>query len=837
MATETLPEHIGPYQVVGLLGKGGMGSVYKAFKPPLRRYVAVKIIKAEFTATPGALERFRREAELASDLKHPNIVTVFDYEEVPNGDSYIVTELIEGGQTLRDRLLQGPLTLDEIADILRQTGSALDYAFDKSHIVHRDIKPTNIFLEEGKRVALGDFGIAKSITSDTALTAVNQGVGTPDYMSPEQAMGEDLDRRSDIYSLGVVLYEMLTGRVPFKGDTPISVVMAHIQKPVPDVRQTNPNFAPAIQHVVSKAMAKRKEDRYAIAAEMTQAFGAAIKQVSSPSSAHAETMPITTGSVPFLNTQLTHIGQLENQGRYQEAFDRLEELQRQFPQEQEVARRYQSYRNQGYLYRGATNPNISGPAPTIASTPLIPSRPTGQPTPYTPAPYVTAPKKSSSLPMVLGGVAAILVIAAIAIIALLATGNSTEKNATATAQAIAALPTITPVPTNTPVPAATRAATATTAPTPTIAPPTPTVAPSVKPVEQALQLAKDGDALFNQRNYKDAAEKYKAAIKLDPTVVTYYEFLARSYYNLDQYADMEAPAKKAVELQPTDAYYQYLLGLFYYQTDRNAEAEKNFREAIRLKPGESLYQRYLSNALYEQSRYGEAEAAAKKAIELNSGEPDNHNALGRALFEQNKYPEAEKEFRTAASQNSSSAVFQTNVAVALNSQSKYQEAETEARKAVKLDNNYAFAYRALSIALRNQDKNDEAFDTAKKAADLNPKDSSFPAHAAAALINLKRYSEAETYARKAVQLEPTSAFAQNALGDALYDQGKYKESLDAYNAAVKNFSKSYVYLTNLADTYAKLNDFAKARDSYNRALAIKGDYKPALDGLAAIKDK
>ena len=182
MPAENLPEKIGPYQITGLLGRGGMGAVYRAFKPPLtKRFVAVKIIKAEFTSTPGALERFRREAALAAELKHPNIVTVFDYEEATDGNSYIVTEIIEGGQTLKDRLLQGSMSLDEIAIIVKQVASALDYAYESHHIVHRDIKPSNIFID-GKRVALGDFGIAKDVSANTQLTSMGEGVGTPDYI-------------------------------------------------------------------------------------------------------------------------------------------------------------------------------------------------------------------------------------------------------------------------------------------------------------------------------------------------------------------------------------------------------------------------------------------------------------------------------------------------------------------------------------------------------------------------------------------------------------------------------------------------------------------------------
>ncbi len=843
MANEVLPSHIGPYEIVGLLGRGGMGSVYKAVKPPLRRPVAVKTIKSEFISTPGALERFRREAELASELKHPNIVTVYDYEEVANGDSYIVTELIEGGKTLRDRLTDGgPLSLDESAEILRQVSSALDYAYDKAQIVHRDIKPSNVFLEDDKRAALGDFGIAKSIASDTGLTAVNQGVGTPDYMSPEQAMGEPLDRRSDIYSLGVVLYEMLTGSVPFKGDTPISVVMAHIQKPVPELRLVNPNFSPAVQNVVSRAMAKKKEDRFANANEMYQAFVAATKQASggvfvpTMPTRNDATQPVSTGPMSYVSGQMTQVAQLESQGKYQEAFDRLEELHRQYPQDQTISKRYQSFRGQGYTYKGTTSANMPatrpGGLPQNSGT-YVPPRPT-------PAPVNaggSGPKKSSPLPFVVGGIAAALVVAVIALVAILAGGNSADKNATATALAIAALPTATASPTVVPA-TSTVAPTATQAATATAVPPTATTAPTptVNPVSQAAQLDTEGEALFKQSNYKDAAEKMKQAVKLDPTVARYQEYLARSYISLRQYSDAEAPAKKMVELQPTNADYQYYLGIVYYRTSRPVDAEKAFREAVKLKPDDWLSYQYLSSSLFDQDRYPDAEAAAKKAIDLNPGDPENHNAIGRVYYETLRYAEAEAAFRKAASLNSASAVYPYNVAISLNNQGKYKEGEEQARLSLKLDNNYAVSYRALSIALRNQDRNDEALVAALKAADLEPKEPTHPAHAALALINLKRYSEAETLARKAVNLGSTS-FTQNTLGDALYPQEKYKEALEAYSSAVSKNSRSWIFLTNQANTYSKLGDFAKARDAYNRAIALNKDYKPAVDGLAAIKDK
>ncbi len=828
MAIETLPERIGPYQVVSLLGKGGMGAVYKAYKPPLRRYVAVKTIKAEFTTQTGALDRFRREAELASDLKHPNIVTVFDYEEVPDGDSYIVTELIEG-YTLRDRMQEGPLSLAEISEILLQITSAMDYAYNRAHIVHRDIKPSNIFIEAGKRVALGDFGIAKDISSDKSLTAARLGLGTPDYISPEQALGQAIDRRSDIYSLGVVLFEMLTGTLPFDADTSVAIMISHIQQPVPELSFFRPDLPAAVQSVLNKAMAKQKSERYATATEMVQAFNRVLVPVIHASPPARDTQRVAPGLLSFLTAQLSQVEALERQGQHQAAYERLEDLSEQYPQEQEFTRRVQVYQLQGYVY--GSKASLSAYERRFDANP-----PTITPFPLSSLPSLTGPQTGfnhnrSPLRLMVAVTVVLLAVAASLVFILLAVGSKNSgSNVTATAPALAGLPLATSS-----LPTSSVAAIISTI---TIAPRPPTaVASTPSSDDYAMALGQEGEALFSQSNYKEAAEKFAAVVALQPDVTRYQEYLARSHLNLRQYKELEEPARKLVQLEGNNPVYHYYLGTALLRTNRIAEAEKYFREAARLKPEDALYQRLFSASLWELGRYTEAEPLARKAIELNSGEPENHNALGRTLQSQARFPEAEKAFRTALSQNSTSAIYQYNLSLALNSQEKYREAEAEARKSISLDQNYAPPYFVLSSALRNQGKNDAALEAGRKGAELDPKDSVYPTQAALALFNLKRYQETETLARQATQLNSNSALAYNVLGDAFYVQGKFSEALAAYTAAVNNLNISHVYLTNQANAYARLNDFIKARDAYNRALGLKPDYKPALAGLEAIKNK
>ena len=223
-------ERIGPYTVIELLGSGGMGEVYKAHDERLDRDIAVKFLSSRIAGDAASLDRFEREARAASALNHPNICTVHDVGE--NADRrYIVMELLEG-QSLKDRLTEGPLNTQELASVARQVCAALQAAHDRG-IVHRDLKPANIFLTRTGHVKILDFGLAKrgtevsapgfpmvDNTSSLTLTAVGTILGTLAYMSAEQAQGKNVDPRSDLFSLGVVLYEMATGRRPFRGKTP-----------------------------------------------------------------------------------------------------------------------------------------------------------------------------------------------------------------------------------------------------------------------------------------------------------------------------------------------------------------------------------------------------------------------------------------------------------------------------------------------------------------------------------------------------------------------------------------------------------------------------------------
>ncbi len=261
---------IGKYRIVEHLGRGGMAEVYKAYQPNLDRYVAVKMMHAFLSDEKEFLARFEREAKVVATLRHPNIVQVYDFD-VEGGVYYMVMEYING-ETLKSRMqnLESSgawISLDDATRVILAVGSALKYAHERG-MVHRDVKPANVMITIDGQVILTDFGIAK-IVSASNLTASGAMVGTPSYMAPEQGMGQPGDERSDIYSLGVMLYQLVLGRLPFDADTPLAVVLKHINDPLPVPKTLQPNISDDLNNVILKALAKDPVDRYQKVAEMT----------------------------------------------------------------------------------------------------------------------------------------------------------------------------------------------------------------------------------------------------------------------------------------------------------------------------------------------------------------------------------------------------------------------------------------------------------------------------------------------------------------------------------------------------------------------------------------
>ncbi|MCB0165157.1 MAG: protein kinase [Anaerolineae bacterium] len=254
--SDLLGKTISEYQLKEVVGEGGMATVYKAFQPSLNRWVAVKVMHARYS---DLLPRFQREAKAVAQLRYRNILAIYDYGEEA-GYAFIVMEFVERG-TLKDLLTGQPMDWVKAVALTIAIGDALHYAHQHG-VIHRDVKPTNILMPTADWPLLADFGLVKVKSSEEQLTDSGVIIGTPEYISPEQASGESVDHRADIYALGVILFEMITGRLPFDYKNMNQMMVAHIAEPPPSPIELNPDCPPLLERVILKALEKAPEDRY-----------------------------------------------------------------------------------------------------------------------------------------------------------------------------------------------------------------------------------------------------------------------------------------------------------------------------------------------------------------------------------------------------------------------------------------------------------------------------------------------------------------------------------------------------------------------------------------------
>ena len=278
MKDPLLGQTLGAYLLTEPLGQGGMATVYKAHEAALDRYVAVKILPQSLASNDDFIQRFRREAKAIAQLNHPNIVPIYSYGEERN-IIYIAMQLVEGGALKHEE--GQAFAMGDALKLLTPIARALDYAHQRG-IIHRDIKPSNILLSREGWPMLADFGLARTAEVSQHLTATGVSMGTPRYMSPEQGRGMSVDHRTDIYSLGIVLYELVTGEVPFHSDTPMGTIIKHITEPLPIPHQINPNVPEDVESIILKAAAKDPAERYQSAGEMAEAMENTLNALNNP---------------------------------------------------------------------------------------------------------------------------------------------------------------------------------------------------------------------------------------------------------------------------------------------------------------------------------------------------------------------------------------------------------------------------------------------------------------------------------------------------------------------------------------------------------------------------
>ena len=261
---------LGQYVIVDVLGRGGMATVYKARQSNPDRFVALKILSSELADEPEFVARFRHEANIAASVDHPNVVPIYAVGE-EHGAFFIAMRLVPGSTLTEVIRRDRPLSLDRACRILRQIADALDHAH-RQGVIHRDLKPSNVMVEAGDRVTLTDFGIARA-RDETVVARTHGVIGTPHYMAPEQALGETVDYRADLYALGVVAYEMLAGKVPFQADTPLAVLHRQVYDAAPSIRIDRPDLPPALDSAIGRMLAKKPDERFPNASDFVSALG------------------------------------------------------------------------------------------------------------------------------------------------------------------------------------------------------------------------------------------------------------------------------------------------------------------------------------------------------------------------------------------------------------------------------------------------------------------------------------------------------------------------------------------------------------------------------------
>src|SRR5574341_710155 len=266
--------NFGQYHIIDQLGKGGMATVYLAEQSSIGRQVAIKIMPPHFLHDATFLERFRREVQVIAKLQHPSILPIYDYGQ-HSGMPYIVMAFMSGG-TLEDRIRRGPMERNLTSKILSQVAEALDHAH-RNGVIHRDFKPSNVLLDRDDNAYLADFGIAKISEATVQLTG-NAMVGTPAYMAPEMGSVEEVTALVDVYALGVSLYQMLSGSLPYKGETPIKVLLSHTKDPIPEIREVRGDLPGGVSEVIKKAMAKKPEERFQSAGELAEALANVVRR-------------------------------------------------------------------------------------------------------------------------------------------------------------------------------------------------------------------------------------------------------------------------------------------------------------------------------------------------------------------------------------------------------------------------------------------------------------------------------------------------------------------------------------------------------------------------------
>ncbi|HET8630767.1 MAG TPA: tetratricopeptide repeat protein [Thermomicrobiales bacterium] len=792
---------IGPYEIRGLLGRGGMSTVYRAYQPALDREVAVKVLTGSHAADPIFRERFRREARAVARLRHPNILAVYDSGEA-GGEPYLVSELIEGG-TLQ-RHLGRPLDPRDVARLARQIGAALDYAHGQG-LIHRDVKPANIFVD-GPRAVLGDFGIVKaSVPGWTALTQTGFGVGTPEYMAPEQALNEPLDGRADLYALGAVLYEALAGTPPYLGDTPLQVIEGHLQGRLPRATERNPALAPEVEAVLARALARQPADRYPTGAALADALDAAVAAAARRPPPPPDRRARTLAGAPPESLTDTRAGTLA--GR--------------LVHDTTVARPTPTPALRTPAPAEAPPTRADAPARPAPTTPPI--SPPVAPPPGAWTPPTAAPRRPPAVFWLVGIGAALMFLCALAGGAyLLIGGNNAPATATVPAGA-AGTPTAT-------APAA--------AASPTAPPATPTAdarrqaaasATAFAAADPALPLVQEGDALTRDGKFSEAKAKYQAALAQNPNSALANRQLGHMLWIWNHDPGEIDYLDGATKLAPHDALAWAYLSFSAVDTYQGERAYAAAQQAARLDPTlpeafaavANTYVRYNPDPAHPDGGIQTARQAIDHAKSLD---PDNIWVLwfeSEVLVAEGKGDQALAPLDRAIAERPNWPTLYYGKGAVLRGLGRAADAKAQQEQALALDPDYPYAHAELGYLAYDDGRYDDAKQEFGKALAMTDIDVSAHVGLGYTLLAQQDYADARLHFQRAADIDPRDPDARLGLGDTALAQRQYADALASYQRVMDD--RPY-----LADGYAGAARVYAAQQQYADAERVLNDGLPKV---------
>ncbi len=768
---------VGRYRLIELAGRGGMGVVWRAYDDRLDRTVAIKFIRPDYALDAQARENFEREARAIVRLDHPNILTIL---EAGDQDEwlYMVSPYIGGG-TLADRMSRGAWNVEETLPVLESLAAALDYAHGE-RIVHRDVKPGNVLFTDRGRLVLSDFGLARVMDTSTHASQTKT-VGTPHYIAPEQATGTRIGPASDLYSLGVIAYQMLTGRLPFERDSAVAVALAHVKDPPPPPRSINPELSEAVEYVLLTMLAKVPAERY----PSGHAFVAALAQTSRSDTGPA-TAPGWTQATAWTRPASARV--TATTGAYVTT-----------PPPPPLPSTVVRHGNRGsapaqwiaiavavavvgllavWFAGGSSFVRDTTPAPTATAIRAVQPTSTAQ---VAAAPEPTA----TSIPPAQAAVPATAT-PALALAASPAVVESIARVAPSPTEAVTAAPSPTPIP--------------------------PTAVPTVNP---AVALEKEGDALLAD-NLGGAVEKYRAAVSQDPTNPVLMRKLGIALWSLDVNREWLPTLEEAARLDPNDGLaWAYLASSYMsdYQYDKLAAAADR---AAQLAPGGAETHAVQGLKHFTQSEFGLAHEEVMQALAIN---PDSMLAVNVYLvvrsseIDDANYAEALDVARRAVEHRPRWAVTRTWLGAVQAARGENDQARRTYEAALAIEPEV----RTLHSSLADLEIGDGRMAQAEAAYQFDLDHDPRAAYAMTGLAGMAAsrgdHAQADKLLRRAIEIDPRMAAAYLFLG---VERLNVANDLDGAEAM---FRKSLDIWPAFGASYIGLGRIQGARGDWNAALA------------------